>query len=426
VDQHLHSASRLASGVRSLPGLASPFAATQAAWRFFANGRVCLPDLAAPLVDAGRAAVAASAAGYALLVHDQSHLHYYTHASKTDQARLSHRKDYGYELTTALLVDAASGHPLAPLEVRLRTADAVYSTREPAPARDAFWLDEVRATMRSVADLGLARPLVHVIDSEADSVAHLRDWHADGRLFLVRTDGRRRARYGGRECLLTAVAEDLRRRGAFRHRREVLYHGAAAEQFIAEAEVVLDRPGQRQRRRGRGRRARVPGPPLPLRLVVSEVRDAGGRVLAVWLLLTNVPAEVPAATVALWYYWRWRVESFFKLLKSAGQEVESWQQETGEAVAKRLLVAAMACVVTWGVARAEGPDADAARALLVRLSGRQMKRGVKWTGPALLAGLWVLLAFEEEVQRTGLDELRRVMAAVLPPPRAVKDDRGSG
>jgi hypothetical protein len=95
-------------------------------------------------------------------------------------------------------------------------------------------------------------------------------------------------------------------------------------------------------------------------------------------------------------------------------------------VAKRPLVAAMACVVVWGVARAEGPDAGAARALLVRLSGRQMKRGAKWTWPALLAGLWVLLAVEEEVQRTSLGEVRRLMAAVLPLPRPVKDDRGSG
>jgi hypothetical protein len=45
-----------------------------------------------------------------------------------------------------------------------------------------------------------------------------------------------------------------------------------------------------------------------LRLVVSEVRAQDGTVLARWQLLTNVPAPVAAATVALWYYWRWSVE----------------------------------------------------------------------------------------------------------------------
>ena len=56
--------------------------------------------------------------------------------------------------------------------------------------------------------------------------------------------------------------------------------------------------------------------------------------------------------MALWYYWRWRIESYFKLLKSAGQQVEAWQQGTAEAIAKRLVVASMACVVVWRLARA--------------------------------------------------------------------------
>ena len=77
---------------------------------------------------------------------------------------------------------------------------------------------------------------------------------------------------------------------------------------------MLHRPGKRNAGR---RSVEIPGPPLPLRLVVAEVRDLKGRVLARWLLLTNVPAELAdAATVARWYYFRWRIESLHKLLKS--------------------------------------------------------------------------------------------------------------
>ena len=47
----------------------------------------------------------------------------------------------------------------------------------------------------------------------------------------------------------------------------------------------------------------------------QDVND--GEVLSRWLLLSNVPADVAASELALWYYWRWRIESFFKLLKSA-------------------------------------------------------------------------------------------------------------
>jgi len=52
-------------------------------------------------------------------------------------------------------------------------------------------------------------------------------------------------------------------------------------------------------------------------------------------------------------------QSFFKLLKSAGHQVEHWQQETAEAIAKRLLVATMACVVVWQLARSAEPEASA-------------------------------------------------------------------
>jgi hypothetical protein len=397
-----------------LPGAASAFAATQAAWRFFDNDRVCLPDLIQPLPHAARRAAEASAARYVLDVVDWSSLHYYSHSDKADQKQLSHKKDRGYELTTHLLVDTLAGAPLAPVELRLAAAGVVHGTRQPAPSADSFRLDQVRPAMRAIAGLGLACQAVHVIDAEADSLAHLRDWDGDGRLFLVRSDARRRVSYRGRSLLLGEVAEELRRTNAFSHSREITYQGHEATQYVAEARVVLDRPAQRHRRRGKDKRKRIHGKALMLRLVVSEARDERGAVLAVWRLLCNVPAAAPAAEVALWYYWRWRIESYFKLLKSAGQEMESWLQETAGRIAKRLLVASMACVVAWEVARAEGPDAEAARGLLVRLSGRQMKRGVRWTLPALLAGLWPLLALVEELQHTDLSEMMRLAQVILP------------
>ncbi|MGH7192078.1 MAG: hypothetical protein ACREJM_00925, partial [Candidatus Saccharimonadales bacterium] len=89
---------------------------------------------------------------------------------------------------------------------------------------------------------------------------------------------------------------------------------------LQSALLVSDREGEPRRR--------IHGPPLTLRLVISRIRGPDGEGdLAVWFLLSNVPAEVQAEEIALWYYWRWRIESFFKLLKSAGQQLEHWQQE---------------------------------------------------------------------------------------------------
>ena len=354
-----------------------------------------------------------------MVVHDWSILHYHRHTSKTDQVVFSQGSDRGYELASALLVDADNGDPLAPLELRLRTATAVHSTRSPAPRPSDNHLDGVLPTLRgAAAALALPRPLVPVIDCEADSVAHLRLWHKHGHRFLVRTDGTRAVRWRGEECRLPMLVAALERQRAFARPRPVLYHGRPAPQTVAEADVALTRPAYRNRG---GRRTVIPGRPLPLRLVVSQVRNAPGTLLAQWCLLTNLPADVEAARIALWYYWRWRIESFFKLLKGAGQQVEAWQQESAEAVAKRLAVASMACVVVWQVARLEGPEGERWRELLVRLSGRQMKRGVAFTLPALLAGLWVLLAMTEVLTHYDLEEIQRLASAVLPripPPRS--------
>jgi hypothetical protein len=174
--------------------------------------------------------------------------------------------------------------------------------------------------------LGLPRPLVHVLDCEGDSVAHLRRWHKHGQRFPVRTDGTRAVRRRDRDCRLPAVVAALGQQGAFGQPRAVRYRGQRATQTAAQTQVQLTRPAYRNRK---GQRRVVPGKPLRLRLVVSQVRDAAGALRAQWCLLTNLPTEVEATEVALWYYWRWRSESFYKLLKGAGQQLEAWQQESG-------------------------------------------------------------------------------------------------
>lgn len=130
--------------------------------------------------------------------------------------------------------------------------------------------------------------------------------------------------------------------------------------------------------------------------------------LAQWLLLSNVPATVDAGRLALWDYWRWRIESFFKLLKGAGQQVEHWPQESAGAVARRLLVVSAALVLVWQLGRAESPAAAELRTVLVRLSGRQIRRGRGWTTPALLEGVWVLLAMLELLEHYDLSHLRQL------------------
>src|SRR5262249_5415677 len=195
---------------------------------------------------------------WGLAIHDWSALSYPGHARKPDQAPLTNRTSRGYELAALLLVEGTAGHPVAPLELRLRTARGACRTRAPAPGREAFRIDEVLLSMRAVVGLGLPGPLVHVIDRKADSLAQYRAWQADGRHFLVRAKAGRKARWQGEGLSLAQLAGRLR----WRRCREVTYRGHRPVQHVAEAGGVLDRPAWRERGRGgRGGHERGPRPP---------------------------------------------------------------------------------------------------------------------------------------------------------------------
>jgi len=77
----------------------------------------------------------------------------------------------------------------------------------------------------------------------------------------------------------------------------------------------------------------------------------------------------------------------------------------------------MAGVVVWRLARETSPEAAELRGVLVRLSGRQMKRGKNarpFTEPALLAGLGVLIPMLELLLQYEVQELRDLVQATLP------------
>jgi hypothetical protein len=410
--QHLATTSDLAAGLRALPETKGSFAAAQAAWRFFRNPRVSLLTLMQPLLAHARSAIATECSQYVLAVHDWSALGYGQHESKTDRLPLNTKKPAGYELAAGVLLSDRTGAPLAPAYHELATAEGVLSTRSDRRLPERAHLDALTLNQAQLERLNLGKPLVHIVDAEGDSVGHLRRWHAKQQRFLTRGDSIRWVLWKGQQCQVGTIVPQLE----LRYARAVEYKGRAAQQYLAETEVTLHKAARTHRMvKGRHVHRTIKGQPLDLRLVVSEIRDEGGAVLALWLLWTNVRG-VSAETIALWYYWRWTIESYFKLLKRAGQHVEQWQQTNAAAIAKRLLVAAMACVVVWSLARSQAPQAAETRQLLVRLSGRLMKRGVDFTEPALLAGMWVLLAMLATLEDYTPAQLRRLAAQFLPLP----------
>jgi len=161
VKSQMSAAFRTAAGPSLLPEGTHAAAVTQAAWRFYNNPRVSLSALIQPLRKIGLKETAQSSSEFVLLAHDWSKLDYGTHSSKRDRCQLIHQSDIGYDLTTALLIDAHEGAPLAPMEMHLKTAHAVHSTSASPPVVTDHHLDQLLPMMDSSREWNLPRRVVH-------------------------------------------------------------------------------------------------------------------------------------------------------------------------------------------------------------------------------------------------------------------------
>jgi hypothetical protein len=415
VKEHAHSVNAAVTGLSALPSTTKPMASVKAMSRFLNHENVTLTALIEPLQEAIQAVAAESSALVVLVVHDWSMFSFHTHTSKTDCYKRTSAKDLGYDLGTALVVDADDGRPLGPMEFRVRTANGILTTRPGIIDTPSSHVDELADVMDDSARWHLGRPLVHIIDREADSVGHFRDWYKAGHWFLVRAKNDRRVIWEGQSITLKELQAQLA--GDFRDplnstllKIKTNEHGYCRVQVL-QTNVILDRPAKTWID---GVQKEIPGPALPLRLVLTRVIDELGVVRAEWLLLTNVPATFDANTIARWYTWRWRIESYHKLLKTAGMNAEEWQQESGEAFAKRIVIASMACLTVWLLQQDSSEEAARLKGVLIRLSGRQMKHRVKDTAPALLAGLEKLLAVVNILETNDLEDILALARRLLP------------
>lgn len=385
------------------------FAHTQALWRFLHNDRINLRSLSEPVVALAKEQSALSCDAYVLVAHDWSRLNYLHHESKKDRVQMTHKKDIGYELQSSILISDRDGLPIAVPRQNLVTSEGVWQSGYGCIQEERPHLDELTTRITELEAEDFGHPLVHIVDREADSVWHLRAWKTHN--FIVRVKGGCTVRCEGKDQKISEVAKYL----TYQQTRQVLYQGKVAIQWVGEAAVVLARKAKPAGRDENGKRKKaVAGEPLPVRLVVSRICDEQGKILAEWFLMSNLPKELLGERIALWYYYRWNIESFFKLLKEAGCQLESWEQETGQAIAKRLLIVSQSCAVVWQLLRAEGIEAEQLRAFLVRLSGRQMKRKRPVTPTALMDGFFKFMAMLETLQHYPLTEIERMASLLFP------------
>ena len=404
---------RASHGIKAGTDSTKAASQSQAMWRFLNNDSVKLTSLIEPLQQAAREGCADSQSRFVLVMHDWCKVDFKRHKSKKDLLQVTHEHDIGYDLTASVAVHADHGGVLAPVAMHLRTGKSLHSTAHKPPKRSAHHLGQLESTMDELEQVDLGRTPVHIIDREADSLGHFRAWTMKGHLFLVRCDDRR-VKCEGESVLLSEINEKLDREMAFTKAGRASYQGKKVKREVAEVDVVLDGV---HKTRVSGKQIDIRGEALSLRAVFVRLLDDEGYILAEWMLLTNVPAgDADTATIGQWYYYRWRIESFFKLLKSAGYELEYWQQTSGKAILRRLLIASMACVFVWQLRRDKSEQAATLRAHLMKLSGRLTKHGVQSTATALLAGWYGLMSmFSLLDSKVPIEELRKLAKTYAPP-----------
>lgn len=376
---------------------AGPWAHAMGCFRFYDNDALTLPDLYAPCRTALAELVPRGARAY--VVHDLSVLDYSFHDAKPDRVQVGDGRGRGYELYSALVVDAA-GRPLGPVVQELRTARGCLSSE--TPDRFAF-RDHYTQVERGVATAAQhlpGRDLVHVLDREFDELALERWLTAHDAAFIIRAQHLRRVvHHRGARRSLQQVVRGVQRQPA----GQVTRQRATFELWLGETAVeFVGRAWRGYQRRGTAPRA---GAAIPVRVVVAELRR-GGRVVHRWVLLTNLPD--PCAEIVRAYVWRWKVERLFFLLK-VGFDLEAWRQETGERIARRLALSGLAAMAIYQL-EAAAADADVAVALrAIATAGGWLGRKGDALGPiVLMRGMHVWIGALALYERYGTAELKRI------------------
>ncbi|MHB1302259.1 MAG: IS4 family transposase [Acidiphilium sp.] len=215
------------------------------------------------------------------------------------------------------------------------------------------WLDNLA---QSTELLGGPDQCVHIGDRESDIYELFCLAHELGTHFLLRTCVNRRAGNGDHTIADEMGEVSVKKR----HRIEVRNDRGDLDQALLEIRYrkirVLSPIGKWKRY-----------PPLVLTVIHAE--EAGtprNRKKISWKLITNLPVDSGRAAVEKleWYAMRWKIELFYKILKS-GCRAEDSRLRTAQRLANLI---AVFCIVSWRVfwmtmLNRAAPDAPAEMAL---------------------------------------------------------------
>ena len=408
VKSAINAQQRATNGLKILLGT-QPMTQVQANWRFLNNPNVTIKELHSPLKKHLEEEIISQCDKYVLALEDWSHLDYKKHTSKKE-LKSENRKEncmkIGYDYQGAIAASDRTGEPIGILDHNLKTADIIYSTYEEKIDITLTHLQELRVRAKHMSNtINTDKRIIHIVDREADSIAFMRGLDEDNQLFLLRGKNNSTVNYYDENInqIISIKQSELADKLALgKEVKKIIYRKEKVTIFANECNITISRDATKMitNKDGKKKLHKTKGKTLKLRFIVERLVNDKNEVVAQWLLLCNLFDEsIDANTLAQWYYYRWKIESYFKLLKSSGFNLEEWQQKEPLALFKRLLIISNACILVWKIANDNSDNAKVIRDFLISLSGKQIQRGVDFTHPALLSGL--------ESYLTTLDLLRQ-------------------
>jgi len=383
---------RATNGLKLLLNKREPFSQVQGAWRFLNNPDVSVDSLFEPIFDSLNTEIENQCDKFVLAMTDWSHVDYKHHTSKRELSSENRKTGVkkGLDLQTTLAVSDITGEPIAPIAHNLKSAKKFYSTYDDNIKLGTTHLEELANRAKWIKEnLKTDKKVVHIVDRESDSVSFMRDLMNIDELFLLRVKNNSKV-YFPQEDIDIKQGELADKLSIGKEIQTIKYKNKKVKIYVNECDIEVRRDASQFiiNKDGKKKLKKTAGEAVKARFVVERLVDENENIVAQWILVSNIlDKSVTSATLATWYYYRWKIETYFKLLKSSGFNMEEWQQREPMALFRRLLVVSYSCVLVWKIANDNSKNGKKIRDFLVLLSGRLIQKDKEFTHPALLAGL---------------------------------------
>lgn len=339
----------------------SDWAETKAAYRFFENDKVKVNSILQAHCE--KTALRASQYETILVLQDTTYINYTSHPKTTGLGEISKKNGkhvdkiyaYGLSMHTSLAV-TTKGLPLGLLanDINARKGSSL-SARErahlPIEEKESFrWLESLSKTHELTDKTNRA---VTVCDRESDIYDFFKLSNELQAPVLVRATAdrtiNRKSRYAQKDVIkLWDYMNGLAESGTFEveiPRRSKSKHNSERPSRTAVLSVRFGSFMMNAPRNHPSHGSEVLPDIAMTAIYVTEVNPTDSEPPVEWMLLTNLPVECyeQACEKIQWYSLRWRIEMFFKIIKS-GFRVEECRLATAQKLMRYLTIIS---IVAW-------------------------------------------------------------------------------